>query len=59
VNDAGSLFACAITSEYVNLTAFECFGIKVWLANQTSKTITISGKNALRKKRFTDCLRSG
>ena len=59
MNVAGSLFACAITSEYVSLTAFECFGIKVWLASQTSKTITMSGKNALRKKRFTECLRSG
>ena len=49
----------AIACEVVSLPAFDAFGIRVWLASQTSKTITMSGKNALRKKRFTIVLRSG
>jgi len=44
--------ALAITCEYVCLTPFECFGISVWVASQTSRTITMRGKKALRKKRF-------
>ena len=31
---------------------------EVWLASHTSRTITMSGKNALRKKRFTEILKS-
>ncbi len=48
-----------IACDVVSLSTFLLFGINVWLASQTSKTITMSGKNALRKKRFTIGLRSG
>ena len=49
-----SLIAC----EVVSFVASLFFGIRVWLASQTSKTITMSGKNALRRKRFTIGVRS-
>src|SRR3954447_23864655 len=45
--------------EYVSLRSFFFRGIRVWLASQTRRTITMSGKNALRKKRFTKALPSG
>jgi hypothetical protein len=47
------LFTREIASEVVSLWAFDDFGISVWRASQTSRTITRRGKNALRKKRFT------
>jgi hypothetical protein len=48
-----------MTSLYLSLSLEPCFGISVWLASQTSTTITMRGKNALRTKRFTGILRSG
>ncbi len=48
-------YAC----DEVIFSAFLPFGIRVWLASQTSRTITMSGKNALRKKRFTIGVESG
>src|SRR5215204_2317256 len=41
------------TSEYVTSRDFPLSPRSVWLASQASATITRSGKNALRKKRFT------
>jgi hypothetical protein len=43
----------AIACEVVSFWLDPPFGISVWLASHTSRTITRSGKNALRKKRFT------
>src|SRR6266536_1327681 len=45
--------------EYVFCSVWVCLGMSVWLASQTSRTITIRGKNALRKKRFTKSPWSG
>ncbi len=47
-----------IASEVVSFWVLWLFGISVWLASHTSRTITMSGKNALRKKRFTGILKS-
>ena len=52
----GSRWMSPRSDEYVTpLRVWWLFGISVWLASQTSRTITMSGKNALRKKRFTGC----
>ena len=42
-----------IACEVVRFSAVPPVWISVWLASQTSTTITMSGKNALRRKRFT------
>jgi hypothetical protein len=48
-----------IAPDDVNFAGVLPFDSKVWLASQTSKTITMSGKNALLKTRFTDLSAQG
>jgi hypothetical protein len=53
------LLTSAIACDVVRFCASWVDFSSVWLASQTRTTITISGKNALRRNRFTSNLRSG